>query len=49
MPFASSHDAVDPLCYTFSKGDKKIGFATDLGNYDDYIKDHLKDVNAFVP
>ncbi len=46
MPFASFHDAVDPLCYTFSKGDKKIGFATDLGNYDDYIKDHLKDVNA---
>lgn len=45
-PFASNHDAVDPLCYTFTTADKKIGFATDLGSYNDYIKDHLKGANA---
>ena len=45
-PFATTHDAVDPLCYTFKKGDKKIGFATDLGSYDEYIKEHLKGANA---
>jgi len=46
MPFATKHDAVDPLCYTFTQGSKKIGFATDLGSYDDYIKDHLEGANA---
>ncbi len=45
-PFTSNHDAIDPLCYTFIKEDKKIGFATDLGSYNDYIKDHLKGANA---
>ena len=45
-PFASSHDAVDPLCYTFRQGTCKIGFATDFGNYNDYIKGHLADANA---
>lgn len=46
MPFATTHDAVDPLCYTFTQGDKKIGFATDLGSYNDYIKEHLSGANA---
>jgi len=42
-PFKTSHDAVDSVCYTFEKDHKKIGFATDLGIYDDYIINHLKD------
>jgi phosphoribosyl 1,2-cyclic phosphodiesterase len=42
MPFKTSHDAVDSVCYTFTHDDKKIGFATDLGNYDAYTIDHLK-------
>lgn len=46
MPFTSWHDAVDPLCYTFAKDGKKIGFATDLGNYNPYIMSHLEDVNV---
>ncbi len=45
-PFTSNHDAIDPLCYTFTKENKKIGIATDLGSYNDYIKDHLKGANA---
>lgn len=42
-PFRTPHDAVDSVCYTFRQGALKIGFATDLGIYDDYIIDHLKD------
>lgn len=44
-PFKSSHDAVDPLCYTFEDQGKKISVATDLGNYDDYVKSYLSGSN----
>jgi phosphoribosyl 1,2-cyclic phosphodiesterase len=46
LPFKSSHDAVDPVCFTFSHGMKKISVATDLGTYDDYIKSHLAESNV---
>ena len=36
-PFSISHDAYDPVCYTFVHDGMKIGMATDLGTYDDYI------------
>lgn len=42
-PFSISHDAANPVCYTFHAENKKIGYATDLGKYDDYIVDKLKD------
>lgn len=45
MPFKTSHDAVDSVCYTFTCEEHKIGFATDLGAYDTYILDHLQDSN----
>ena len=41
-PFTTSHDAVDPVCYTFHSNEKKIGVATDLGEYDDYIISNLE-------
>jgi phosphoribosyl 1,2-cyclic phosphodiesterase len=44
-PFSISHDAVQPLCYTLSKDSKKISIATDLGCYDSYITEKLKDSN----
>lgn len=40
-PFATSHDAVNPVCYTFTSEGHKIGMATDLGVYDDYIISRL--------
>ena len=40
-PFAISHDAADPVCYTVECGGKKFGMATDLGEYDGYIVEHL--------
>lgn len=42
-PFSISHDAANPVCYTFHSENKKIGYATDLGKYDDYIVKNLKD------
>lgn len=45
-PFSTSHDAVQPVCYTFTKGKKKISVATDLGCYDSYIADKLKGSNV---
>lgn len=42
-PFAMSHDASNPVCYTFEAEGHKVGVATDLGKYDDYIVSKLAD------
>lgn len=44
-PYKISHDAIEPVCYTISNESSKIGFATDLGTYDEYIVNNLKDSN----
>lgn len=41
-PFSTSHDAANPVCYTFTRENQKIGYATDLGKYDQYIVNHLE-------
>jgi len=41
-PFRTSHDAVQPVCFTFIKDKKKISVATDLGCYDSSITEQLK-------
>ncbi|MBR0119323.1 MAG: MBL fold metallo-hydrolase [Eubacterium sp.] len=47
-PFPISHDAVDPVCYTLSKSDSKVGIATDMGIYDDSIISALGDCDAVL-
>lgn len=42
------HDAADPVCYSLYNGNKKISIATDLGDYDDYLVDGLKDSDALL-
>jgi len=42
-PFRISHDANEPCAFTVSCDHKKIGVATDLGVYNDYIVENLKD------
>jgi len=42
-PFATSHDALSPVCFTISSHGKKIGMATDLGRYDRHIISNLLD------
>ncbi|MDR1017631.1 MAG: MBL fold metallo-hydrolase [Lachnospiraceae bacterium] len=47
-PFKISHDANEPSAYRISNGDKTVAVATDLGKYDEYTIDNLKDLNAVV-
>ena len=47
-PFAISHDAAEPCGYRMCADGKSVAVATDLGIYDDYIIEHLKDVNAIL-
>lgn len=37
------HDAVDPVCYHFTSGAKKVSVCTDLGDYNDYLVDKLQE------
>lgn len=48
MPVHISHDAVNPVCYTFCHEGQKIGVATDMGTYDEYIVNHLMGCNALL-
>ncbi len=41
-PFSTSHDASNPVCYTMKAEGKKVGLATDLGKFDDYILSKLE-------
>lgn len=47
-PFAISHDALEPSGFRIENQEKKIAVATDLGIYNDYTVENLKDVNAVV-
>lgn len=42
------HDAVDPVCYSLYNGGKKVSIATDMGDYDDYIIEALKDSDGLL-
>lgn len=46
--FGVSHDAVDPMFFTFHKGNKKIALVTDLGYVSEKIKDQIHGANAFI-
>lgn len=43
-----THDAVDPLCYTFTHDDCKIGIATDLGAITDDVIEQFKDCDLLM-
>lgn len=47
-PFAISHDANEPSGYRMEYQDKAVAVATDLGIYDDYIVENLKELDAIV-
>lgn len=47
-PFAISHDANEPSGYRFEHEGKKVAVATDLGKYDEYTVENLKDLNAVL-
>ena len=47
-PFSISHDAKEPSGFRIERGEKSVAVATDLGIYDDYIIENLKNLNAIV-
>ncbi len=46
--FRISHDANEPSGYRIENGSKSVAVATDLGTYDEYIIDNLKNLNGIV-
>lgn len=47
-PFSISHDANEPTGFRIEGEDKAVAVATDLGIYNDYIIEHLKNLDAVV-
>lgn len=47
-PFMISHDANEPSGYRIENGKKSAAVATDLGIYDEYTVNNLKNLNAIV-
>lgn len=47
-PFRISHDAAEPVAYRFRCGEKSAAVATDMGVYNDYIVEHLKDLDVLL-
>lgn len=47
-PFSISHDANEPSGYRIEKGEKSVAVATDLGIYDDYIVENLRNLDAIL-
>ena len=48
IPIKTSHDAVDSLAYRFEADDKAVAVMTDLGEYDDYIINSLRELDAIL-
>ena len=48
LPFAISHDANQPSGYRIEHGGKSLAVATDLGIYDEYTVEHLKNLDAVL-
>lgn len=43
-----SHDAADPVAYRFMNEGKRVGIITDLGTYNDYIIEEMKNMDAIL-
>ncbi len=48
VPFAISHDANEPSGYRMNRGKKSVAVATDLGKYDAYTVENLKNLDAVL-
>ncbi len=47
-PFTISHDAAQPLGFRLTSGDKSCAVATDLGYFNDYVRDNILGADAAV-
>ena len=48
IPFPVSHDAVDPVAFSFQYGSKKISLLTDTGCATRLVKEHIRGSDALV-
>ncbi|HEX6593343.1 MAG TPA: MBL fold metallo-hydrolase [Bacillota bacterium] len=46
--FGVSHDAAEPMFYTFHKDNKKVALVTDLGYVSERIKKTIEDADAYI-
>lgn len=46
--FAVSHDAADPMFFTFNEADRKLAVITDTGYVSDRMKGHIKGADSFI-
>lgn len=47
-PFRIDHDAANPVAYRVQNGRKSVAVATDMGHFDQYIIDHLLNLDAVL-
>ena len=47
-PFQIPHDAAQPVGFRIENGSSAVGIATDLGRFNGYIIDHLKELDALL-
>jgi phosphoribosyl 1,2-cyclic phosphodiesterase len=47
-PFATTHDAADPVGFTLASRGLRMGIATDLGTVTNLVRHHLRDCAALV-
>ena len=47
-PFSIHHDAANPVAYRVSHEKKSVAVATDIGHFDQYTIDHLKNLDALL-
>ncbi|MBQ3794585.1 MAG: MBL fold metallo-hydrolase [Lachnospiraceae bacterium] len=47
-PFRIAHDAADPVAYRFRSEKKSVAVCTDLGHYDAYTIENLKDLDVVL-
>jgi phosphoribosyl 1,2-cyclic phosphodiesterase len=48
QPFPVPHDAREPCQFTFTDGDTRLGFLTDIGSVTAHVVDMLRDCDALV-
>ena len=48
LPFSIDHDAANPCAYRIEDGKHRVAVATDLGHFDNYICEHLSQLDAML-
>lgn len=48
LPIRTDHDANEPVCYRISEGGKSLAIVTDIGTYNSYTCNNLKNLDAIL-